>query len=77
MFVKDGARDLLLKGEREKFLADQWPRIRATIQRLGLKPEELLKAATPPLAYSEKSPDAMRMHRSTRSPQVFRRDARA
>src|SRR6266705_4083025 len=33
MFVKDGARDLLLKGEREKFLADQWPRIRATIQR--------------------------------------------
>jgi GntR family transcriptional regulator len=44
MFVKDGARDLLLKGEREKFLADQWPRIRATIQRLGLNPEDLLKA---------------------------------
>ncbi len=44
MFVKDGARDLLLKGEREKFLADQWPRIRATIQRLGLQPDELLKA---------------------------------
>ncbi len=43
MFVKDGARDLLLKGEREKFLADQWPRIRATIQRLGLNPEELFK----------------------------------
>ena len=44
MFVKDGARDLLLKGEREKFLAEQWPRIRATIQRLGLHPDELLKA---------------------------------
>ena len=44
MFVRDGARDLLLKGEREKFLADQWPRIRATIQRLGLNPEDLLKA---------------------------------
>jgi GntR family transcriptional regulator len=44
MFVKDGARDLLLKGEREKFLADQWPRIRATIQRLGLNPEELFNA---------------------------------
>ena len=43
MFVKDGARDLLLKGEREKFLAEQWPRIRATIQRLGLQPDELLK----------------------------------
>jgi GntR family transcriptional regulator len=44
MFVKDGARDLLLKGEREKFLVDQWPRIRATIQRLGLQADELLKA---------------------------------
>jgi GntR family transcriptional regulator len=44
MFVKDGARDLPLKGEREKFLADQWPRIRATIQRLGLNPEELFNA---------------------------------
>ena len=47
MFVKDGARDLLLKGEREKFLAEQWPRIRATIQRLGLQPDELLKADHP------------------------------
>jgi len=44
MFVKDGARNLLLKGEREKFLAEQWPRIRATIQRLGLSPDDLLKA---------------------------------
>ena len=44
MFVKDGARNLLLKGEREKFLAEQWPRIRATIQRLGLTADELLKA---------------------------------
>jgi len=46
MFVKDGARDLLLKGEREKFLAEQWPRIRATIQRLGLTADELLKTDT-------------------------------
>ena len=44
MFVKAGARDLLLKGERKKFLAEEWPRISATIQRLGLTPEELLKA---------------------------------
>ena len=44
MFVKDGARNLLLKGEREKFLAEQWPRIRATIQRLGLTADDLLKA---------------------------------
>ncbi|HEY7404991.1 MAG TPA: GntR family transcriptional regulator [Candidatus Angelobacter sp.] len=45
MFVKDGARDLLLEGERRKFLAEQWPRISATIQRLGLTAEELLKSA--------------------------------
>jgi GntR family transcriptional regulator len=44
MFVKVGARDLLLQGERQKFLAEQWPRISATIQRLGLTPEELLAA---------------------------------
>jgi GntR family transcriptional regulator len=43
MFVKSGARDLLLQGERRKFLAEQWPRISATIQRLGLDTEELLK----------------------------------
>ena len=41
MFVKTGARELLLKGEREKFLADEWPRVAATIQRLGLTQKEL------------------------------------
>src|SRR3979409_1576017 len=33
MFVKAGARNLLLKGERQKFLAEHWPRVAATIQR--------------------------------------------
>ncbi|HET8796260.1 MAG TPA: GntR family transcriptional regulator [Thermoanaerobaculia bacterium] len=42
MFVREGARSLLLEGERQKFLSEQWPRIYATIQRLGLKAEELL-----------------------------------
>jgi GntR family transcriptional regulator len=42
MFVKDGARNLLLKAERQKFLAEEWPRIQAIIQRLGLDAEELL-----------------------------------
>ena len=42
MFVKSGARDLLLQGERRKFLAEEWPRIYATMQRLGLKPQDLL-----------------------------------
>ena len=45
MFVKDGAPDLLLKGERQKFLKEQWPRVQATIQRLGLSTKELLDAA--------------------------------
>ena len=45
MFVNAGARNLLLKGERRKFLAEEWPRVAATIQRLGLTPKELLKAA--------------------------------
>jgi GntR family transcriptional regulator len=45
MFINDGARNLLLQGERQKFLEEQWPRVYATIQRLGLTPEELLDAA--------------------------------
>jgi len=45
LFVKPGARTLLLAGEREKFLTEEWPRISANIQRLGLSAEELLKAA--------------------------------
>lgn len=45
MFVKAGAREALLHGERQKFLADQWPRIAATIQRLGLSPQELIDSA--------------------------------
>src|SRR5271167_3980424 len=39
MFVNAGARDLLLAFERERFLAEEWPRVHATIVRLGLKPE--------------------------------------
>jgi GntR family transcriptional regulator len=42
MFINAGARNLLLRGERQKFLDEEWPRVYATIQRLGLKPEELL-----------------------------------
>jgi GntR family transcriptional regulator len=45
MFVKAGARALLLKGEREKFLTDEWPRVAAKIERLGLTEKELDAAA--------------------------------
>ena len=53
MFVNAGARDLLLKGERQKFLDEHWPRVHETIQRLGLTPEELLKAAASPRSKSK------------------------
>lgn len=53
MFINPGARDLLMEGERQKFLTDQWPRVYATIQRLGLTPEELLNPAPPPGAPSQ------------------------
>ena len=42
LFIKTGARRLLLEGERQRFVAEEWPRIHATIQRLGLKAEDLL-----------------------------------
>lgn len=45
MFINAGARDLLLQGERQRFLGDEWPRISETIRRLGLTVEELLRAA--------------------------------
>jgi len=55
MFINAGARNLLLKGERQKFLAEQWPAIHATIQRLGLTPQELLTASAPGESPSKKS----------------------
>lgn len=42
MFVTAGARKQLLKDERQRFLKKEWPRIAATIERLGLDAEELL-----------------------------------
>jgi GntR family transcriptional regulator len=49
MFVRPDARARLLEAERRRFLDEQWPRIRETIQRLGISAEELLDAAPPPL----------------------------
>jgi GntR family transcriptional regulator len=44
MFVNEGARELLMAQERERFLSEEWPRVRATIERLGLDAEALLRA---------------------------------
>ncbi|MEO8315012.1 MAG: GntR family transcriptional regulator [Pseudomonadota bacterium] len=54
MYVAPGASAALMKDERARFLATDWPKIQATIQRLGLSTETLLNsdfpdAATPPL----------------------------
>jgi GntR family transcriptional regulator len=45
MFVNQGARKLLMHGERERFLSVEWPKVHATIERLGLTLEELLRAS--------------------------------
>src|SRR3954468_2987215 len=47
LFINPGARALLLKAERDRFLSEQWPQIAATIERLGLTPEDLLAAKKP------------------------------
>lgn len=46
MYVAEGATKALMKDERQRFLEGEWPRVYATIQRLGFKAEELL--AVPP-----------------------------
>jgi GntR family transcriptional regulator len=45
MFVNQGARALLLTGERQRFLLEEWPRTQAKIERLGLSVADLLDAA--------------------------------
>ena len=47
MFVNAGAPALLLAAERRRFLNEEWPRIRQTIQRLGLTPDDLLTEPAP------------------------------
>jgi GntR family transcriptional regulator len=43
MFVSEGARQVLMKDERVYFLETEWPKIYATISRLGFTTEELMK----------------------------------
>jgi GntR family transcriptional regulator len=46
MFVSAGARKALMKDERQRFLEDEWPKVLATIQRLGLSAPDLLRTGT-------------------------------
>ncbi len=55
MYVSEGARQLLLEGERERFLNEEWPHILAVIHRLGFSAEELF-ARTPALTHPAPPP---------------------
>lgn len=46
MFVTEGSRGQLMRGERQRFLEQEWPRVLSTIGRLGLDPAELLREAS-------------------------------
>ena len=51
MFVSTGARGALMKDERHRFLQEEWPKVYASIQRLGLSVTDLLRngaSAAPP-----------------------------
>ena len=69
MYINLGARDLLLRGERQKFLTDEWPRVHATIQRLGLTADDLL-------IHDERAEEPS-LYRSARPSQDIRLDRRA
>jgi GntR family transcriptional regulator len=43
MFVNEGAQTKLLLDERQRFVDKEWPMVLATIKRLGLDAEELMK----------------------------------
>jgi GntR family transcriptional regulator len=45
MYVTEGAPEKLLASERDRFLREEWPAMVARIQRLGLKLDDLMRAA--------------------------------
>ena len=46
MYVAEGARNALLHSERERFLREEWPMLRARLERLGLDLQTLLSQPT-------------------------------
>ncbi len=45
MYVVEGAREALLKSERERFLREEWPLLFARLKRMGLDLKILLREA--------------------------------
>ncbi|MDR2216323.1 MAG: GntR family transcriptional regulator [Nevskiaceae bacterium] len=46
MFVAAGASAALMRDERRRFLETEWPKVHATIRRLGLSATDLLEGKT-------------------------------
>ncbi len=45
LFAGEAAARKLLASERDVFLREEWPRVQARIERLGLSPADLFEAA--------------------------------
>ena len=58
MFVKAAVRQQLLRDERQRFLQEEWPVVLATLQRLGLKAEDLLDGAAGGQSPADRPPPA-------------------
>jgi DNA-binding transcriptional regulator YhcF (GntR family) len=60
MYVSEGARQLLLAAERERFLEREWPQVLAVIKRLGFSSEELFTqtSAHPARAFDSRTGSA-------------------
>src|SRR5579859_1698596 len=59
MFVSMGARNALMKDERQRFLEGEWPKVYATIQRLGLSTADLLRNGVGPANPSTPGPQGL------------------
>jgi len=42
MFVREGSAERLRAAEREQFLKEEWPLVRARMERIGIAPAEVL-----------------------------------
>src|SRR5215467_7431572 len=43
MYVTDGARDVLMQSELDRFLSEEWPKLYARLKRLNLDLQTLMK----------------------------------
>jgi len=57
MYVRAGAQAELQRSERQSFLESEWPRLRATMARLGLSLQELLSTPAAPSAPGPGKPE--------------------